>query len=121
MDWVSYTIALKGNFDYIRLTPAIFQLASHKTHWKCTSKHTASRGTQAEVTRILYIMKSLFHVVNHRGNVTKKDLKGLKKGEARGESPLLSQASLPSDFFFSFFARTLSGQEEGRDKWGQGF
>ena len=67
-------------------------------------------------------MKILFYVVNHRRNVTKQDLKGQKKGEAGGDGPLLLQASLPSDFFFFFlFARTLSGQEEGRGRWGQRF
>lgn len=66
-------------------------------------------------------MKILFYVVNHRRNVTKQDLKGQKKGEAGGDGPLLLQASLPSDFFFFLFARTLSGQEEGRGRWGQRF
>ena len=48
-------------------------------------------------------MKILFYVVNHRGNVTKQDWKGQKKGEAGGDGPLLLQASLPSDYFFVSF------------------
>ena len=45
--------------------------------------------------------------------------KDQKQGGAGGEGPLLSQASLPFDYFFS--ARTFSGREEGRGRWGPRF
>ena len=61
-------------------------------------------------------MKILFYVVNHRGNVTKQDLKGQKKKEeAGGEGPLLSQASLPSDFFFFLLEPSVAKRKAGVD------
>ena len=103
------------------LTPAIFQLTSHKTHWKCTSKHTASRGTRLKLHGV-YISWKFSFMWSTTGEMSQNRIWKDRKRERPEVTVLCSfrHPCLPIIFLF-LFARTLSGQEEGRGRWGQRF